>query len=151
MSTPAVAPKAAGAACRSTTALLPSLATLPVTPMALQPPNLARDEDGQITCATQSSRRQRTHLLCFTARLAAARPRSGRTLRLRRHEKAPPARQKRSNENSRRFGERGLWMSQGIVANMASYAISSSLILVIHDNMIIGINLIVSACLCRHF
>jgi hypothetical protein len=29
------------------------------------------------------------------------------------------------------------------VANMASYAISSSLILVIHDNMIIGTNLIV--------
>jgi hypothetical protein len=37
------------------------------------------------------------------------------------------------------------------VANMASYAISSSLILVIHDNMIIGTNLIVLACLCRHF
>jgi hypothetical protein len=39
----------------------------------------------------------------------------------------------------------------GAVANMASYAISSSLILVIHDNMIIGTNLNVSACLCRHF
>jgi hypothetical protein len=38
-----------------------------------------------------------------------------------------------------------------IVANMASYAISSSLILVIHDNMIIGTNLIVLACLCKHF
>jgi hypothetical protein len=37
------------------------------------------------------------------------------------------------------------------VANMASYAISSSLILVIHDNMIIGTNLIVLACLYRHF
>jgi hypothetical protein len=37
------------------------------------------------------------------------------------------------------------------VANMASYAISSSLILVIHDNMIIGTNHIVLACLCRHF
>jgi hypothetical protein len=37
------------------------------------------------------------------------------------------------------------------VANMASYAISSSLIFVIHDNMIIGTNLIVLACLCRHF
>jgi hypothetical protein len=37
------------------------------------------------------------------------------------------------------------------VANIASYAISSSLILVIHDNMIIGTNLIVLACLCRHF
>jgi hypothetical protein len=37
------------------------------------------------------------------------------------------------------------------VANMASYASSSSLILVIHDNMIIGTNLIVLACLCRHF
>jgi hypothetical protein len=37
------------------------------------------------------------------------------------------------------------------VANMASYAISSCLILVIHDNMIIGTNLIVLACLCRHF
>jgi hypothetical protein len=37
------------------------------------------------------------------------------------------------------------------VANMASYAISSNLILVIHDNMIIGTNLIVLACLCRHF
>jgi hypothetical protein len=31
----------------------------------------------------------------------------------------------------------------GIVANMASYAISSSLILVIHDNMINGTNHIV--------
>jgi hypothetical protein len=30
-----------------------------------------------------------------------------------------------------------------VVANMASYAISLSLILVIHDNMIIGTNLIV--------
>jgi hypothetical protein len=30
-----------------------------------------------------------------------------------------------------------------VVANMASYAISSSLILVIHDNMIIGTNHIV--------
>jgi hypothetical protein len=40
---------------------------------------------------------------------------------------------------------------QRTIANMASYAISSSLILVIHDNMIIGTNLIVSACLCRHF
>jgi hypothetical protein len=38
-----------------------------------------------------------------------------------------------------------------VVANMASYAISSSLILVIHDNMIIVTNLIVLACLCRHF
>jgi hypothetical protein len=38
-----------------------------------------------------------------------------------------------------------------IVANMASYAISSSLILVIHDNIIIGTNHIVLACLCRHF
>jgi hypothetical protein len=37
------------------------------------------------------------------------------------------------------------------VANMASYAISSSLILVIHDNMIIGTNHIVLACLCRHY
>jgi hypothetical protein len=37
------------------------------------------------------------------------------------------------------------------VANMASYAISSSLILMIHDNMIIGTNHIVLACLCRHF
>jgi hypothetical protein len=37
------------------------------------------------------------------------------------------------------------------VANMASYAISSSLTLVIHDNMIIGTNHIVSACPCRHF
>ena len=37
------------------------------------------------------------------------------------------------------------------IANMASYAISSSLILVIHDSMIIGTNLIVLACLCRHF
>jgi hypothetical protein len=37
------------------------------------------------------------------------------------------------------------------VANMASYATSSSLILVIHDNMIIGTNHIVLACLCRHF
>jgi hypothetical protein len=37
------------------------------------------------------------------------------------------------------------------VANMASNAISSSLILVIHDNMIIGTNHIVLACLCRHF
>jgi hypothetical protein len=37
------------------------------------------------------------------------------------------------------------------IANMASYAISSSLILVIHDNMIIGTNPIVLACLCRHF
>jgi hypothetical protein len=36
------------------------------------------------------------------------------------------------------------------VANMASYAISSSLILVVHDNMIIGTNHIVLACLCRH-
>jgi hypothetical protein len=32
---------------------------------------------------------------------------------------------------------------------MAAYAISSSLILVIHDNMIIGTNLIVLACLCN--
>jgi hypothetical protein len=38
-----------------------------------------------------------------------------------------------------------------IVANMASYAISSSLILVIYDSMIIGSNHIVLACLCRHF
>jgi hypothetical protein len=37
------------------------------------------------------------------------------------------------------------------VANMAPYPISSSLILVIHDNMIIGTNPIVLACLCRHF
>jgi hypothetical protein len=36
------------------------------------------------------------------------------------------------------------------VANMASYAISSNLILMIHDNMIIRTNLIVLACLCRH-
>jgi hypothetical protein len=35
------------------------------------------------------------------------------------------------------------------VANMASYAISSSLILVIRDNMIIRTNHIVLACLCR--
>jgi hypothetical protein len=41
-----------------------------------------------------------------------------------------------------------LW---NFVANMASHAISSSLILVIHDNMIIGTNLIVLACLWRHF
>jgi hypothetical protein len=34
---------------------------------------------------------------------------------------------------------------------MASYAISSSLILVINDNMIIETNHIVLACLCRHF
>jgi hypothetical protein len=39
---------------------------------------------------------------------------------------------------------------QDYVVNMASYAISSSLILVIHDNMIIGTNHIVLACLCRH-
>jgi hypothetical protein len=39
---------------------------------------------------------------------------------------------------------------QIIVANMASYAISLSLILVIHDNMIIRTNHIVLACLCRH-
>jgi hypothetical protein len=38
-----------------------------------------------------------------------------------------------------------------IVANMSSYFISSSLILVIRDNMIIGTNHIVLACLCRHF
>jgi hypothetical protein len=37
------------------------------------------------------------------------------------------------------------------VANMASCAISSSLILVILDSMIIGTNHIVLACLCRHF
>jgi hypothetical protein len=37
-----------------------------------------------------------------------------------------------------------------IVANMASYAITSSLILVIHDNIIIGTNHIILACLCRH-
>jgi hypothetical protein len=37
------------------------------------------------------------------------------------------------------------------VANMASYVISSSFVLVIHDNMIIGTNHIVLACLCRHF
>jgi hypothetical protein len=37
------------------------------------------------------------------------------------------------------------------VANMAPYAISLSLILVIHDKMIIGTNLIVLACICRHF
>jgi hypothetical protein len=42
-------------------------------------------------------------------------------------------------------------LSQDTVANMASYAISSSSILVIHDNMIIGTNHIVLACLCRHF
>jgi hypothetical protein len=41
--------------------------------------------------------------------------------------------------------------SHEIVANMASYAISSGLIFVIHDNMIIGTNHIVLACLCRHF
>jgi hypothetical protein len=41
-------------------------------------------------------------------------------------------------------------MPQPSVANMVSYAISSSLILVIHDNMIIGTNHIVLACLCRH-
>jgi hypothetical protein len=46
--------------------------------------------------------------------------------------------------------KQNFWWSN-IVANMASYAISSSLILVIHDNMIIGTNLIVLACLCRHF
>jgi hypothetical protein len=33
--------------------------------------------------------------------------------------------------------------AEHIVANMASYAISSSLIFVIHDNMIIGTNQIV--------
>jgi hypothetical protein len=44
----------------------------------------------------------------------------------------------------------GYWISSD-VANMASYAISSSLILVIHDNMIIGTNHIVLACHCRHF
>jgi hypothetical protein len=37
------------------------------------------------------------------------------------------------------------------VANMASYAISFCLLLVIHDIMIIGTNHIVLACLCRHF
>jgi hypothetical protein len=37
------------------------------------------------------------------------------------------------------------------VANMVLYAINSGLILVIHDNMIIGTNHIVLACLCRHF
>jgi hypothetical protein len=37
------------------------------------------------------------------------------------------------------------------VANMARYAITSSLILVIHDNMIIGTNFVVLACLYRHF
>jgi hypothetical protein len=37
------------------------------------------------------------------------------------------------------------------VANTASYAISSSLILVILNNMIIGTNLIALACPCRHF
>jgi hypothetical protein len=42
-------------------------------------------------------------------------------------------------------------LGEPCVANMPSYAISSSLILVIHDNMIIGTNLIVLACLCRHF
>jgi hypothetical protein len=36
------------------------------------------------------------------------------------------------------------------VANMASYAISPSLILVMNDNMIIGTHHIVLACLCRH-
>jgi hypothetical protein len=47
-----------------------------------------------------------------------------------------------------------LWLKISMheyVENMASYAISSSLILVIHDNMIIGTNDIVLACLCRHF
>jgi hypothetical protein len=34
---------------------------------------------------------------------------------------------------------------------MASYAIISSLTLVINDNMIIGTNPIVLACLCKHF
>jgi hypothetical protein len=38
--------------------------------------------------------------------------------------------------------------SLSFVADIASYAISSSLILVIHDNMIIGTNHIVLACLC---
>jgi hypothetical protein len=38
-----------------------------------------------------------------------------------------------------------------IVANMTSYVISSSLILVIHDTMIIRTNHIVLACLCRQF
>jgi hypothetical protein len=48
-------------------------------------------------------------------------------------------------------GQNGAGLARGIhVANMASYAISSSLILVIHDNMIIGTNHIVLACLCRH-
>jgi hypothetical protein len=46
-------------------------------------------------------------------------------------------------------GEDSLLMKT--VANMASYAISSNWILVIHDNMIIGTNHIVLACLCRHF
>jgi hypothetical protein len=44
-----------------------------------------------------------------------------------------------------------LAVERDTVANMASYAISSSLILVIHDNMIVGTNHIVLACLCRHF
>jgi hypothetical protein len=38
-----------------------------------------------------------------------------------------------------------------VVANMASYAISSSLILVMHENIMIRTNHIVLACLCRHF
>jgi hypothetical protein len=43
----------------------------------------------------------------------------------------------------RLFPIRALPVPLHAVANMASYAISSSLILVIHDNMIIGTNLIV--------
>jgi hypothetical protein len=50
-----------------------------------------------------------------------------------------------------RITRKPLPQDEGDVANMASYAISSSLILVIHDNMIIGTNHIVLACLCRHF
>jgi hypothetical protein len=42
-------------------------------------------------------------------------------------------------------------MGHYYVANMVSYAISWSLIMVIHDNMIIATNHIVLACLCRHF
>jgi hypothetical protein len=48
-------------------------------------------------------------------------------------------------------GGGGLMEDRVRVANMASYAISSSLILVIHDNMINGTIHIVLACLCRHF
>jgi hypothetical protein len=55
-------------------------------------------------------------------------------------------------KNDRAYSFRSAYLAQfNGVANMASYAISSSLILVIHDNMIMETNLIVLACLCRHF